>query len=162
MEVSIVLSSRQIGVKMPLSSQEGIQCTQWILIELRFLLLAKTIAALERVTYFIKLGISVSDTNFPQGHAEIVTLYNEMTDKIQSDRRRRNNKGKKSCSIWKKVLSVIKNLLCYRLYEHSTARRMGTNVGKSGTTGRRDAERLREEMQRNEGKYFMAILHSSA
>ena len=67
---------------MPLSSQEGIQCTQWILIELRFLLLAKTIAALERVTYFIKLGISVSDTNFPQGHVEIVTLYNEMTDKI--------------------------------------------------------------------------------
>ena len=55
----------KIGVKMPLSSQEGIQCTQWILIELRFLLLAKTIAALERVTYFIKLGISVCDTNFP-------------------------------------------------------------------------------------------------
>ena len=48
-----------------MSSQEGIQCTQWILIELRFLLLAKTIAALERVTYFNKLGISVCGTNFP-------------------------------------------------------------------------------------------------
>lgn len=92
---------------MPLSSQEGIQCTQWILIELRFLLLAKTIAALERVTYFIKLGISVSDTNFPQGHAEIVTLHNEMTDKFSLIDDAETTREKKAAVFGKK---------CYQSY----------------------------------------------